>query len=253
MRALETFLSKTSLVRRPTWQRYGVAIGAVLLGWIAREALTQAIGPTALPFIFFFPAVAVSTWFGGLGPGVLSTLLAAAMADWFFIPPIRAFAFSNAYDVASIAAFLFACLFIVTAIHTMHRADRERARAQDLLATTLASIGDAVIATDSQGRVTFINPEAERLTGWKSAEAIGKSLGSVFQILNETTREAAENPVDKVLRFGKTFGLANHTILIARNGTEIPIDDSAAPIRSADRSEERRVGKECRSRWSPYH
>ena len=224
------------MLARPTWQRYGVAIAAVLLGWIAREALTQAVGPTSLPFIFFFPAVAASAWFGGLGPGVLSMLLSAAMADWFFIGSTPGFAFSNIYDVAAIAAFLAACLFIVAAIYAMHRADADRARVQRQLGTTLASIGDAVIATDIVGRITFINSEAERLTGWKSADAIGKSLASVFHIVNEVTRQTAETPVDEVLHAGKTVGLANHTILIARDGTEIPIDDSAAPIRSADGS-----------------
>jgi K+-sensing histidine kinase KdpD len=157
MRPSETLLLNTSMLARPTWQRYGGAIAAVLLGWIAREALTQAVGPTSLPFIFFFPAVAASTWFGGLGPGVLSMFLSAAMADWFFIGSPPGFAFGNIYDVAGIAAFLFACLFIVAAIHAMHRADMERARIQHLLATTLTSIGDAVIATDNEGRITFMN------------------------------------------------------------------------------------------------
>jgi PAS domain S-box-containing protein len=221
------------MLARSTWQRYGVAIAAVLLGWIAREVLTPAVGPTSLPFIFFFPAVAASAWFGGLGPGVLSVFLSAAMADWFFIGA-PGFVSGDIYDVAAIAAFLFACLFIVAAIHAMHRAEAGRARVQHLLGTTLASIGDAVIATDNDGRITFMNPEAERLTGWKSADAIRKSLTSVFHIVNEATHQTAENPVDKVLSVGKTVGLANHTILIARDGTEVPIDDSAAPIRSVD-------------------
>ena len=93
------------MLARPTWQRYGVAIAAVLLGWIAREALTQAVGPTSLPFIFFFPAVAASTWFGGLGPGVLSMFLSAALADWFFIGYAPSFVFGNIAGVAAIAAF----------------------------------------------------------------------------------------------------------------------------------------------------
>jgi PAS domain S-box-containing protein len=219
---------------RPAWQRYGVAVAAVLLGWIAREWLTQAVGPTSLPFIFFFPAVAASTWFGGLGPGVLAVLLSTAMADWFFISSAPGFAFHNIYDVAAIAAFLVACIFIVASIHTMHRAEAARTDVRHLLSTTLASIGDAVIATDNEGRITFMNAEAERLTGWKSADAVLKSLTSVFHIVNEPSRQIVENPVEKVLRFGKTLGLANHTILIARDGTETPIDDSAAPIRSAD-------------------
>ncbi|MBL8012270.1 MAG: response regulator, partial [Candidatus Omnitrophica bacterium] len=77
----------------------------------------------------------------------------------------------------------------------------------------------------------FINSEAERLTGWSSAQAAGQALPIVFRIVNEETRHIVENPVEKVLRSGATVGLANHTILIKRDGSEIPIDDSAAPIR----------------------
>ncbi|HTV62340.1 MAG TPA: PAS domain S-box protein [Verrucomicrobiae bacterium] len=106
-------------------------------------------------------------------------------------------------------------------------------REKELLATTLASIGDAVIVTDATGRVTFLNGEAEQLTGWKSADAGGRALPEVFKIINEDTRNSAENPVDKVLRLGMVVGLANHTLLVARDGREIPIDDSAAPIRQA--------------------
>jgi PAS domain S-box-containing protein len=97
--------------------------------------------------------------------------------------------------------------------------------------TTLQSIGDAVIATDGDGRVTFVNPVAEGLTGWGNAEAMGKPLEEVFVIVNEETREAVENPVSKVLREGNIVGLANHTVLIGRDGRETPIDDSGAPIR----------------------
>lgn len=104
-------------------------------------------------------------------------------------------------------------------------------REKELLATTLASIGDGVIVTDARGRVTFLNAEAERLTGWKNSDAAGQSLGSVFRIVNETTRQPVENPVEKVLRHGTIVGLANHTVLISKDGREIPIDDSAAPIR----------------------
>jgi PAS domain S-box-containing protein len=106
----------------------------------------------------------------------------------------------------------------------------ELKRSRDLFQTTLASIGDGVILTDAIGRVTFLNAEAERLTGWKSAEAEGKELPTIFRIFNEETRKSIENPVDKVLRLREVVGLANHTILIAKDGTETPIDDSAAPI-----------------------
>src|ERR1043166_7123385 len=109
--------------------------------------------------------------------------------------------------------------------------EQELTRARDLLATTLASIGDGVIATDPQGRITFLNPEAERLTGWKSAEAAGRPLPEVFRVLNENSRQPVENPVEKVLQRGAVVGMANHTILLSKTGAEIAIDDSAAPIR----------------------
>jgi PAS domain S-box-containing protein len=97
--------------------------------------------------------------------------------------------------------------------------------------TALASIGDAVIATDHQGRVLFLNPVAETLTGWPDAQAHGKGLGEVFAIVNEVTREPVENPVEMVLATGQTVGLANHTVLLGRDRKEVPIDDSAAPIK----------------------
>ncbi|MEO6401309.1 MAG: ATP-binding protein, partial [Vicinamibacteria bacterium] len=96
--------------------------------------------------------------------------------------------------------------------------------------TTLKSIGDAVIATDANGTITFLNEVAERLTRWTLADARGRPLAEVFQIINEQTRAVVESPVDKVLREGKIVGLANHTILVARDETEIAIDDSGAPI-----------------------
>lgn len=100
--------------------------------------------------------------------------------------------------------------------------------------TTLYSIGDAVITTDARGRVQQMNPVAEKLTGWTEAEARGKTLSSVFKIINEETRKKVENPVARVLREGIVIGLANHTLLISRNGKEYPIADAAAPIRGND-------------------
>ncbi|HVN97421.1 MAG TPA: PAS domain S-box protein [Syntrophorhabdaceae bacterium] len=100
-------------------------------------------------------------------------------------------------------------------------------------ATTLASIGDAVIATDDAGRITFMNTIAEELTGWKLTDAWMKPILEVFHIVNEKTRREVENPVEKVLREGMIVGLANHTILVRKDGTEVPIDDSGAPIRDS--------------------
>ena len=95
---------------------------------------------------------------------------------------------------------------------------------------TLKAIGDAVIATDKQGRVEFMNPVAEALTEWKIETAVGRPLGEIFHIVNEQTRTEVESPVERSLREGAIVGLANHTVLIGKNGTECPIADSAAPI-----------------------
>jgi len=100
--------------------------------------------------------------------------------------------------------------------------------------TTLRSIGDAVLATDAEGRLTFMNPVAEQLTGWTDAETRGRPLDEVFSIFSEQTRRSVESPVTRVLREGAIVGLGNHTVLRPKRGPEIPIHDSAAPIRDAD-------------------
>jgi PAS domain S-box-containing protein len=99
--------------------------------------------------------------------------------------------------------------------------------------TTLASIGDAVIVTDSAGRVRFLNPVAHTLTGWAPDEATGQPLPQVFRIVNEETRQPVDNPVTRVMREGVIVGLANHTVLVAKDGRETSIDDSGAPIHDA--------------------
>lgn len=110
----------------------------------------------------------------------------------------------------------------------------ELRRQKEILGVTLASIGDGVIVTDDKARITFMNEVAETLTGWKTNEAMGQPCGTVFNIVNEASRKPVESPVQKVLRDGVIVGLANHTVLIRRDGTELPIDDSGAPIREAD-------------------
>jgi PAS domain S-box-containing protein len=138
-------------------------------------------------------------------------------------------------------------VFLLLATFDIGRATAERDRlivdlqaandrttaSRDLLHTTLTSIGDAVIATDDAGRVTFLNGVAERLTGWTQSQARRQPLRKVLDIVNEETREIVESPVDKALREGVVVGMANHTVLISRDGAEWPIDDSAAPIRNA--------------------
>ena len=114
---------------------------------------------------------------------------------------------------------------------SLTRSYEDLQKARDLLKATLAGIGDAVISTDSEGRIVFANQVAQSVLRWPEAEMLGKHLDDVFRIINEFSREKVESPVAKVLREGAIVGLANHTVLIARDGTEVPIDDSGAPIR----------------------
>jgi len=122
-------------------------------------------------------------------------------------------------------------MVIVSDVTERIRAEVGLRASEELHRTTLASIGDAVISTDARGNVKTMNIVAEQLTGWKSEEASGKPLTDVFRIINSHTRQGVDNPVGKVLASGKIVGLANHTLLIARDGTERQIADSAAPIR----------------------
>ncbi|HEY4320315.1 MAG TPA: CHASE3 domain-containing protein [Gemmatimonadales bacterium] len=130
-------------------------------------------------------------------------------------------------------------LLVLTLAIRRHLRARDRSRValydqKETFRTTLASIGDAVITTDTAGRIVFLNEVARTLTGWSTEDAVGKPLETIFRIVNETTRAEVANPALRALRDGTIVGLANHTLLINRDGSETPIDDSAAPIRNAD-------------------
>ncbi len=115
-----------------------------------------------------------------------------------------------------------------------NQTDRQLRERREWLRVTLTSIGDAVIATDTVGNITFLNPVAENLTGWSMTEALGRPVTEVFKIVNETARAPVDDPVSMVLKSGKTVGLANQTVLLRKYGGEIPIDDSGAMIRDND-------------------
>jgi PAS domain S-box-containing protein len=134
----------------------------------------------------------------------------------------------------SLAVLVWAYRRIRDAAAGQERATLEVLRQKELLDVTFASIGDAVIVTDIEGKITFLNEVAASLTGWTLPEVRNQPCAKVFNIINENTRAAVESPVDKVLRLGTIIGLANHTLLIRRDGSEVPIDDSGAPIKEAD-------------------
>ncbi|PXX41807.1 PAS domain S-box-containing protein/diguanylate cyclase (GGDEF)-like protein [Aquitalea magnusonii] len=139
-------------------------------------------------------------------------------------------------QLGSITAILLLLLLAATyrlirsQLRALEASRQQLADSQENLSITLHSIGDAVLATDAAGRITRMNPVAEQLTGWTLAEAVGQPVATVFHIIHELSREPALVPVERVLATGKVQGLANHTCLIARDGREWPIADSAAPI-----------------------
>jgi PAS domain S-box-containing protein len=218
------------------WLRYGSAVFFVGVATALRAAFDKFLGE-AHPFPFFLAAVAVAAWCGGIGPALLALILGYISADWFFIEPRYRLAGLSDLGIFSATVYGFTALVVSLAVNTAQAASRrERQRASQLcnererFRVTLSSIGDAVIATDPRGLVTFMNPAAEKITGWTQQEMHGQPLGKCFQIRNELTTQPVDDPVAKVLRDGIIVGLANHTVLIAKDGREIPIDDSAAPI-----------------------
>jgi PAS domain S-box-containing protein len=207
----------------------------LVLGWLlATVGVVVAIVITAgWPPLFWSRhllltmAVVVAGWYGGLWLGVLASVVAAVAGEFALFRPLGA-----VLNFDTISRFL---TFLITGILSAHLCSNtrtirhERVRFRD----TLSSIGDGVITTDAHGAVASMNPVAERLTGWSFKDAFQRPLTTVFAIVNEDTRAVVENPVEQVLREGVVAGLANHTLLIRKDGSEGPIDDSGAPIRSA--------------------
>jgi PAS domain S-box-containing protein len=136
--------------------------------------------------------------------------------------------------LVTLLVLLWGFLRIRHSIEERNAAVIQRQQERDLLSTTLASIGDCVIVTDVDGRITFMNAVASAVTGWTLAETKGRPLKEIFRIINEESRAPVEDPVEKVIRTGVIVGLANHTVLIRKDGSEIPIDDSGAPIRAPE-------------------
>jgi PAS domain S-box-containing protein len=213
--------------------RYVVAIATAAAAILLRLAFDPVWG-LKLPYITLFPAVMVSAWLGGLWPGVLTTVITAIAAEYFWVEPAGSWKVADTSEILGLLVFL-AVGGIISALNEAWRRGTDAvAESEERLSVTLGSIGDAVIATDDQGRVTRLNAIAEALTGWMQQEAVGQPLKQVFVIINEISRQPVETPVDRVLHEGVITGLANHTLLVSRDRREIPIDDSAAPIRTAD-------------------
>ena len=212
---------------------YGGTLGAVAVAVLARWLLDPWLG-SHLPLTTVYGAVAVSVFLGGYSPALFASAIGFFACSYFFVEPRGAMWPHGTAQWLGLAAHLFSCGLIIGLGQAVLVARRRDAEQMERLRTTLASIGDGVITTDRAGRVTNLNAVAETLTGWTNSDAVGQSLDVVFHIVSESTREPVENPVSRALKEGVAVGLANDTLLVAKDGTQRPIDDSTAPIRNRD-------------------
>ncbi len=230
--------STPSLVDRPAATRsaatnYALSFAALAAAVLLRYLLDPWMGD-ALPLVTLFGAVAMAVWLGGYIPAVIVTILGYLACSYFFIEPRGQIVLADPGILIGLLAYLFTCSLIIGFGEAMRHAQIRAGQRREVLRVTLHSIGDAVITTDVDGRITYMNAVAESLTGWTHREAVGQSLDAVFRIVNEDTRQPVPNPATKALRDGVVVGLANHTILLQKGGGECPIDDSAAPISDED-------------------
>lgn len=254
--AAPVLLRRAQALPQPARYLLALLITAVCLGLrFALHPLLHAEGP----FATFYIGNLVAAVYLGVGPATLAVVAGAVATAYFFIPPLDSF---EVADFSWIVLYAVASLTVIFFVEREHRAQRRAQHAMELAEeryetmlretaakeaaqrseerqrrwaqVTLASIGDAVISTDASGCVNFLNAVAENLTGWSMEEAAGKPIGTVFDIYSQSTGEAAQVPVEKVLRTGLVQGLANDTVLVSKSGKRTPIDDSAAPIRDVN-------------------
>ena len=227
-------------------RRYGCAILSVSLAVITRLALYPILG-NRYPFFLFFIAVVLAAGYGGYGPSLLALVLSWLSVDYLFL---SSGANPSPFESKSQIAFgFFVVGLAVTVLGGIWRSARERAKSsslelqqafevqkaeRDWHQISLASIADAVITTDPEGFVIFLNPVACRLTGWSLDQAVGRPLNEVFRTVQETTQKTDDLPIAKVVGSGEVILSDDEVVLIAKNGTATPIEHNAAPIRDSN-------------------
>ncbi|MCW1912979.1 PAS domain S-box protein [Luteolibacter sp. GHJ8] len=198
-----------------------LTVAAVTARWLLAPWLGNR-----LTLVTLFPAVAVVVWLAGYRAAIIPAVIGFLLCDTLFMDGT----WPAVPRTVSAITFAVAITFVIVSGESMRRHRALADARKNLLHTTLQSIGDGVITTDPKGTVTDLNKVASALTGWSLTEAVGRPVTEVFPIINETSRLHVPNPVMRALAENAVVGLANHTLLISKNGTETPIDDSAAPI-----------------------
>src|SRR5450631_978108 len=234
----------TRILRRGTVRLLATVV-AVVLAFLSRQALARGT-PGFPPYVTFFPVIVLAALVGGVWPGILATALSGFLASYSIFVPVGQISVGERSQIAGLVIFLFTGVF-VSVVTELYRRNREKVAAYQLeeavlserkredearkaAEATLGSIGDAVIATDANGRITFINAVAADLTGWKLEEALSQPFQNVFQVIDEQTGVSAEGILLRVLTDGLVAKAANHAALKNKDGREVPIENSAAPI-----------------------
>jgi PAS domain S-box-containing protein len=222
----------TALVSWPRWQFYVFAVTVTLAILLIRMGTMLSFEERPLLLIFMFPII-LSAVLGGLGPGLTATGIAAASAA-YFIPPSHTFWIAQQQGLFQLALLIINGVLISVLSEVLLKTREQAEASRQYQAVILASIGDAVISTDNRGHISFLNPQAEHLTGWTYQQAIGQPLMTVFKIINEQTREPIDNPAKRILVSAKLASFTIQALLLARNGREIPIYNNIAQIRKTN-------------------
>ena len=223
------FRARIMTLRSPGSQ-YAFALLLLAAATLIRLWLTPVL-EDRLPYMFYFVAVAIVGLTCDLYPALAELAGSTVLANLLFLTPENNFTFSRSLVFGSL--FLFCGSVVIYAGQTHRRASQAFQEQKEWLRTTLTSIGDAVIVTDPDGLITLMNPVAEDLTGWKFKEAVDRPLSDVYRIANPDIDAVAETPVEKVRRLNRVVGLANHA-LISKDGWQIAIDETDAPIRDTE-------------------
>jgi PAS domain S-box-containing protein len=217
--------------------RYGIVPIAVAVALVLRHVVASLVG-AEFYFLFLWPAVIFCAWYGGFGPGLFATVLSAFAANFFYLEPTYSLGISNLTELIVMTLFVTLGCLVSLLCELLHRTRRdleerslEVARQATGLKVILASIADAVLATEAQGRISFLNGAAETLTGWSERDAAGRPYQEVLRVISEVPLKAVENPVAAVLRTLAVVRLSDQVVLVSREGTARSIQGSAAPLR----------------------
>src|SRR5438094_808347 len=214
-RPIRGLVQMTPLRPRSVLVRYATAVLAVLAVLSLKLAI-PALARTDFPFTLFLAAILFGSWYGGIGPGLVATVLAALVGDYYFLPPIGSVFIGGEHEQLRLLQFVIEGCFISVLSGMRHHYLHLLYRRVEELRVTLHSIGHAVVTTDARGAVDFLNPAAEILTGWPPEEASGRPLAEVLILTDEDTGRPVEPPVAEAVRTGRTAWLSAPTLLVNR-------------------------------------